>query len=163
MHAQRSDSVYVDYVHQITRAVVKEAKKELGLLCYATGGSMPDDVVEVEVKFICYRQVTIEEARELEVKAVEILRKNINEHEKIRPFLREFPFTAKGAKVMISFRTNTNDHQTKGVALVMNVRNSLFYDAKDPLTNKLYDLFEEPYEDALKIVQNQGGSPGKSL
>ncbi len=147
--------IYEYYVNEITRAFVKEAKKEFGLLCYGSGGSMPHDVVEIELDFECYRHVTIDEARELEVKVTEMLRQRINEHEKIRPYLRDYPCKSRTAHVMISFRKARGGRQTEGVALIFPARNKLFYNAVDPVTNKLCDLFEEPYEEALKIVHSQ--------
>ena len=116
---------------------------------------MPYDVVEIEVNFECYRQATIAEARELEVKVIEMLRTKINEHEKIRPYLRDYPCKSGTADIMISFHKANGKDQTDGVALVFQARNKLFFRKYDPITDKYYALLEEPYEEALKIVQNK--------
>ena len=151
LNAQSSDYIYIDYAHEIMRSFIKEAKKEMGLLCYATGGSMPHDVVEIEVSFECFKLVTIEEARDLEVTATEMLRKKINEHEKIRPYLRNYPIKSGDARIKIAFLTKDGT-ESNDLALILPARNKLFYEAKDPVSNKFFTIFEEPYEEALKIV-----------
>jgi hypothetical protein len=83
---------YLQYEVEIRKFFAEEMKKEFGLVCIGEGGSMPYDVEEIDVNFICYKRGTIEEARKLEIHATERLVKRINEHEKISPFLRERPF-----------------------------------------------------------------------
>ncbi len=158
--AANDTSTYECYVNEITSSFIKEIEKEFGISCCATGGSMPHDVVEIQVDFNCYKQVTLEEARELVIKVTEILRERINEHEKIRPYLRDYPCKSQTAHVMISFHKMNGDTQTEGVALVFPARNKLFFRKYDSLTKKLCALSEEPYEKALKIVQNRE-SPGE--
>jgi hypothetical protein len=104
------------------------------------------------------------------------LLKKINEHKKIRPFLREYPFNESRAKVSISFQTNKAAYYLDGsVASVFCARNKIFYrTAKKQLVKygPVYDattggifspayereeeilipLIEEPYEEAVKIV-----------
>ena len=91
---EKKEVDYEVYVNEITRSFVKDMKKEYGLFCYGTGGGMPHDVEEISLNFIAYQRATIEQARKLEVEVTEKLLKRVNEHEKIRPFLREYPFKA---------------------------------------------------------------------
>jgi len=179
LSAKEVDSSYLNYVDEIVGDFVGDMGSKYDLHCYGSGGRMPKDVEEVEVLFISYRKSTVEEAREMEVNAIQQLLKRINSHEKIRPYLREYPFKADRVDVTISFRTETDDYPLDGtVASVFLARNKIFYRAAEivvaeptPLTymneknevvrefigggpeEELIPLFEEPYEEALKIVQ----------
>ena len=113
-------AIYAPLVKEITDAFTREIETEFDLVCIGGGGGMPDDVREIEVDFVAHRRATIEEARFLEISAMEKLLKKINEHEKIRPYLREFPFPPERVSIMISFQKDDASHQSDGtVALVL--------------------------------------------
>src|SRR3990172_1282018 len=145
---------YEVYVNQIVKEFAQVMKEDSGLRCIGGGGRMPYDVEEMSVEFISYQKATIEQARELEVKATDRLLKIINGHEKIRPFLREYPFKANRAEVAISFRNKDNDFYSDGsIARVTQIRNKIYYRKYSLLTDQLQLLAEEPYEEALIKVR----------
>jgi hypothetical protein len=169
---------YLKYVDEIIEDFAKDMKNKYGLHCCGSGGSMPTDVEEIEAMFISYSHMTVEEARKVEINAVQDLIRRINSHEKIRPYLKEYPFHQGRVGVSISFRTKTDDRPFDGsVALVFLAKNKIFYKSAEmkmsapiPLTriNKnnewttevkpgelketLTPLLEETYEEALKIA-----------
>ena len=49
--------VYVKYVHEIVNEYKKEMKKEYGLQCIGSGGSMPHDVAEIGVMFTIQKKL----------------------------------------------------------------------------------------------------------
>ena len=119
---------YEGYVNEIVRDFAKDMKSKYGLYCYGSGGSMPNDIEEIEVLFISYQKSTVEDARKMEVNAVEELLQRINAHDKIRPYLREYPFNQARVGISISFRTKNNERPIDGsVALVFLARNKIFY------------------------------------
>ncbi len=170
---------YLKYVDEIVADFVNEMEKKYELRCYGSGGSMPNDVEKIEVLFISYANATIDNAREMEVRAIQDLMKKINSHEKIRPYLREYPFKTDRIALSISFRTETDDWPLGGsVASVFLAKNKIFYRSANiqveeptPLiylneknevvkefigggpSEKLIPLMEETYEEALKIVE----------
>ena len=73
---------YLKYVYEIVADFVNEMEKKYELRCYGSGGSMPNDVEKIEVLFISYANATIDNAREMEVRAIQDLMKKINSHEK---------------------------------------------------------------------------------
>jgi len=155
---------YETYVNQLINSFAKEIKKEFGLICIGDGGQMPYDVEAVSIKFAAYCYPSIEKARELEVKITERFINAINSNEKIRPYLREYPFKADRAEVAISFYTKDNSRYTDGsVSYVFQVKNKIYYCSKNPHTKNLDDLYEEPYEEALKIVQSSQKSTKTNL
>jgi hypothetical protein len=148
---------YTKYVAEITNAFAKQIKTEYGLECESSGGSMPYDVEIISIKFAAYQRATISEARELEIQITEQFVKTINSHEKIRPFLREFPFPASRTRVGISFLKQNNTPYIDGsVSYVFHAKNIIFYNAENPQNPYIDDIIKkEPYEEALKIVQEK--------
>lgn len=149
---------YEDFVHEIINDFKKKAEKELGLICIGRGGRMPDGKVEeIEVGFVTYRKGTVEEARRLEVQATEMLLKKINNHNKIRPFLKVYPFTSDRAEVSISFNKPDNTAYKDGsVTYAFQVKNKIFYKSEDGVSPTYKTIAEEPYEDARRIVLGYG-------
>jgi hypothetical protein len=161
-HAKEENVNYVKYVDEIVIGFAKEMKKDFGVVFIGSGGSMPYDVDEIDVKFIIHQRAMIEEARELEVKATEKLLQMINDHEKIRPYLKEYPFTSNRTNVSISFYKPNNEYYHDGsVAIVSHVKDIVYYDKAEPTITKmktykeLVDLYKEPYVEALKIIEKK--------
>ena len=92
------------YVYQVIDILEKEVAKEYRLRCWGAGGSMPTDIRSISVKFERKNPATIEEARTLMVGITEKFRTIINEHENIRPFLRDYPFPQNRIEISISFK-----------------------------------------------------------
>jgi hypothetical protein len=149
--------IYVEYVVEIIRSFEKQIEKEFNLKCKGSGGEMPFDVEEISVSFVAYQNATVEQARELEINLTERFAKTINAHEKIKPFLRERPFPSGRARVSISFekpKKNSSLPNENDVTYVFQVRNRIFYQAENPNNRYVFkDIKDEPYEEALKIVQ----------
>jgi hypothetical protein len=150
--------MYTQYAVEIIRSFSKQIKKEYGFKCIGSGGSMPHDVQEISVKFIVYQNATVEQARELEVKLTEKFVQIINGHEKIRPFLREYPFPASRACVSISFKKPKKAAplltKNQTIIYVFQANGRLYCQAENPLNPYVYkDIKDEPYEEALKIVE----------
>ncbi|MCE5318686.1 MAG: hypothetical protein LLG04_15145, partial [Parachlamydia sp.] len=181
LNANESESdAYLEYVRQITNSFIEEMEDECpDFHCIGSGGSMPYDVEEIEVCFVAHRRATVEEARRLEVYGVQKLLNKINAHEKIRPYLREYPFKSNRVGMSIAFYAKNDEYHHDGsVVYVSVIKSKVFYDraekrksmipgrldCRDPnntietppreeITEELISLFEEPYEDALRIVQ----------
>jgi hypothetical protein len=170
---------YIKYVDEIVTSFVKDMEKKHKLHCYGSGGSMPKDVEKIDVLFLSQGRFNLEEARKTEVTAIKELLRQINNHEKIRPYLREYPFDINRIGVSISFRTKNDNYPLDGsIASVFIAKNKIFYytaemKMSDPITSisldennkpitkvipgeleeELVPLMEETYEEALKIVQ----------
>jgi hypothetical protein len=147
------DSKYIKYVHEIVNKFAKEMKQRFGLACIGSGGSMPTDVEIITVCFQIRRHVSIEEARRLEVEATEALVKMVNAHEKIRPYLRHFPFPVEDTEIPISFINERGESYTdNSVASIFQIRNRLFYRKQRKEVRYPEDLYEESYEEAYNKV-----------
>ncbi|MBX9744551.1 MAG: hypothetical protein K2X08_05010 [Chlamydiales bacterium] len=188
MNAEESkSSEYLKYVDEIIANFVTDIEKKHELHYYGSGGNMPTDIEKIDVLFISYIKSTVADARKMELAVVQELLHRINNHKKIRPYLREYPFGSDRVHISISFRTETNDRPLDGsVALVSLVNNKIYYDAAEikmsapiPLTRiksnnewtkelipgklqeELIPLMKESYEEALKIVGTTSGPTQK--
>jgi hypothetical protein len=150
---------YERYVDELVKTFALEMKNDLNLYCVGDGGRMPRDVEEIAIDFSINRRATLDEARKMEVYATEKLLQKINAHEKIRPFLREYPFTPARVGIRITFDDEFNAHYSDGTIAYMNLaRGKIFYSYQDPIAGKLIDIHKESYEDALKLI---GSTPLK--
>jgi antitoxin component YwqK of YwqJK toxin-antitoxin module len=145
------------YVNQVRKRFIKIAQKEYGVMCTAEGSSLPYDVENISLYFAIKSKGTIEEGRELFIKLKERFINEINQDEKLRPYLREYPFTQDRATILLSYCDKKgNDYTDGSVTLILSKGKKevcyLRYVEKDSESD---ELLVEPYEEALKIVQNK--------
>ena len=141
-------------VAQVVDTLEKEMKEQYGLICTGEGGGMPYDIEEIGVRFLRNQPTSIEEARELEIRATERFVEIINSHEEIRPYLRDYPWDYNRADIMIAFRDQKGKDYPEGVALILQARNKMFYFGPERAPNDVDNVIkEEPYAEAKKIVE----------
>ncbi len=145
---------YTRYVAEIRECFIKQMKEEFGLSCSGTSGRMRNDVEEMGFDFSISNRVTLEEARAYIVFVTEKLVNMINSHQKIRPFLREYPFSHNRARVNISFNNLLGDSQSDGSPSYVLSGSSITYRARDAFKDRYVELYEEPYEEAARIVKS---------
>lgn len=151
---------YEIYVDEICNRLAREMEDEYGLVCIGTGGCMLHDVEEISIRFYRARTIlSIDEARELQLVAMKRMVELVNQHEKIRPFLREYPFPLTRADIELSF-DRINDQNFKNVDFLFFAKGSLFYCKYNSSTDKVEKIFIESLNEALKIFEN---SPRKFL
>jgi hypothetical protein len=139
---------------KISNIVIKEMKRDYSLYCDGQGGGMPDNLRSIKVSFVAYRKGSIEEAREIEVKAIQRFIKLINEDEKLRPYLCEFPFPTRGIEVSLSFnQKNGSYYPDNALAFITHINGILYYESRSLAMDKFTPLHQESFEEALKIVQ----------
>ena len=153
--------VYIIYADKISSTLIKEMEEKYGLHCCGSGGQLATGVGALAVDFEIRKKVTIEEAREMIVTATERFLELINSDEKIRPYLKEYPFKPNRAEILLAFRNKDGKDFFDGTpVLVFQVNNKIFYrraipiDKNNPYASNLRNLYEEPYEKALEIVKN---------
>jgi hypothetical protein len=135
----------------------KEMKQRRGYLLEGTGGSMPNGHVKyITMMFVGLQKVDLSEARRLYVEAVEGLICKINENNYIRPFLDDYPATSKNTNIYLSFADkNLKPIIGKHVALIYLVNNKIYYRSYNKNEGLYERCYEEPYEEALRIVQSE--------
>ena len=155
-YRERIDEKYVD---EVTNSIKKIAKHEYGAYCTGAGASMPKDVQRISVDFHINKKVTVDEAREIFVSLTERFKDLINGHEKIRPYLREYPLPYNRAEICLGFCDQKGRLFEDGSPsfILVNRYDDLCYKATKPNSNEFYYVHKEPYEEALKKVQKKDG------
>ena len=115
---------------------------------------MPYDIQEIGVDFLYCQQVSVEEARELEITATERFVEIINSHEGIRPYLRNYPWDHNRARIMIAFRNKYGEDYPEGVRLILQAHEKMYYFGPEKFPNDIDHMKEEPYAEAKKIVNS---------
>lgn len=142
---------HISYVDEVTKEMVKQAAKKLNLRCTGTGGSMPDDIQSIQICFHTDTPLELEQARLLEVEAIELFHEIVNQHEKIRPYLREYPFSLNRCEISITAPDNNQK-----VCFVFNtIHGNIHYRKKSVLSGRLEKLTDETIAEAQAIVHGR--------
>ena len=163
-----SSYLYADHATEGLRILSEysnEMKEKYGLFTIGSGGALMEDIKELDLHFEGVKKLTIPEARKLYVTIIEDLINKVNNDKKARPYLHDYPFTQKNANIMIAFFkshpfTIQNRMNDGFITLIFISRGNICYNIYDPTKDeykRLVTIHEEPYEEALKIVQKDTG------
>ncbi len=154
---------YSLYVREIINSFAEQMKRELNLQCKGEGGTMQKEVKEILVKFQANRRATLEEARALQLYAMNKLMETINRHESIQFYLIERPFPLNRVAISISFEKN-GVFLDNNVALVFNTNdsaipeniNTIAYYYHDPFLKDHIEILHETYKEAAQKTKDSG-------
>ncbi|MBM3192256.1 MAG: hypothetical protein FJZ63_06385 [Chlamydiae bacterium] len=147
------DPMYVEYADNITKKFCADVAKKHLIFYYGGGGGFLKNVERIFLDFSAVKNLNIEEARSLVLDCTEDLLQRINNDKKIKPYLEHYPFTEKGLRLSISFDTPDQKRvSSKYVAHVLATNGSIYYSSYDHKKQQLVDLYEEPYQEALKLA-----------
>lgn len=152
-HAEGSD--YVTYAHNITGKVSKKLEKKHKMSLFGTGGGMMHCVEMMSMSFEIYRSLNLDEARRLIIDCVKEYAQAINNDEKIRPYLKTYPFKNVHIVVYIENSDGSNIYHPD-ICIVSYENKKVVYRTKDK--NKKYGYkseWSETFEEALQIIQQQ--------
>lgn len=140
-------------IDEIVHLYLATVKNELGLSPFGYGGAMMDNVKEVYLSLSSENCENIDSSRQILVKATELLLFKINGNEELRPHLNTYPFTVENLKLDIGFckKKALIENQMENVYLF---RGEVEYDITED--GRYTPIYEEPYSESLKIVQDQG-------
>ncbi len=146
---------YVELAGQIRSQTGRQLEKEKGLRPVGTMGQMMDDVQAIGLFFQYFQLVDLAEARSLIVYATQTFLKNINDNKEIRPYLHNYPFTAKNLEITISVSQKDGYPPPQGNIQVVSMDNGVIsYELTAPSKFEPWPvLHKETYEEALKIVE----------
>jgi hypothetical protein len=147
-YSYMADPIFTSYA--------KEMKERRGYLLEGTGGSMPNgDVRWLFMSFVGIREVDVPEARRLYIELVEGLIDKVNQDKFIRPFLHDFPATSKNMDILLAFvdcygMIVDENH----IAYIFLLNDKIYYNRFNHDRHRYEIVFEETYEEALRIVQS---------
>lgn len=155
----RPEPYYITLAHQVRDEFITDVKHKHPLEVYATGGGLTTDIDEITVGFISKQHYTIDEAREEFVLLAEDFLRRLNTWELIRPYLHNYPATIANFDLKLMFLDQNrqdnfiSDGEVAGI-FVSNKGNLVYYTSGRE-TGKLQEIYEEPYEEALRIVRQK--------
>ena len=95
----------------------------------------------------------IQQARELVAYCAEIFLREINNSEKIRPYLHHYPFTVNDIEVRITGSSKNNSiNKNSLIAYTSLIKRKIDYCIRD---ERLKSVHEETYEEALEILNRE--------
>lgn len=129
-----------------------------GFAVQGTGGAMMKNIEKVNMSFAIHKKVLIDEARIMIIGTSEDFLREINADEKLRPYLKNYPFDHKNLGFKIAFIDENNWMNETGIACVMVVKDKVYYEVSNSKTNPLITVYEESYAEALEKVKQQKSS-----
>ncbi len=149
-----SASSYSSIAHKITHKTAVQLKKEKDLQFFGSGGGMMGDIQMMAIDFQYFHLVNLQEARELLVYAIQTYLNNINSNKEVRPYLHNYPFTAKNIGIIICILQPDGSEPAQGELAGLVLRNGILrYELTALSKNAFCPVFhKETYEEALKIL-----------
>ncbi len=145
---------HCQYADKVMHSYSKKVKKEKDLDAFGMGGELMSNVKSLYLKYVSDSKITLDEARPLLVECIEDLLKEVNNNEKIRPYLNDYPFTAKNLEFGILFLDKSGEFIAEGcLAGVTSLKGKVYYRIWNVNKNRLEEIYEEAYEEALRIVR----------
>lgn len=154
---------YTEYVQRVINEFAKEMEKEHGIVCYGSGGSMPYDVRQIDVRFSSYRRAEVADARKDLMMVMNKLLDKINGNEQLRPYLREYPFKSNMLGIAIAYYHKVQGngeewvepYRDGSVSLVSFGYGKVRYSGSDS-NDDLFKILEETYESTLENLKDKG-------
>ena len=142
---------YEKIADKITNRTAEKLKKEKNLFLIGTGGQMMDDIQMMAMSFNYYHEVSLEQARELIIYAVNEYLSDINNNQEVRSYLHEYPFTAKNVEIMIFvYGPDRRTLPPEQIYCITSIDSVLeYYTSSD----RDHPICEETYDEALGKIQ----------
>ena len=154
--ASQPKSQDIKIVNQIQSKVEKKLTADGTVFVEARVTAMFNEVKELGFRLRSTKKLNLEETRVLYVNCVAALLKEVNENEKIRPYLIKYPFTYENTDILIAFRER-DSVPPPYIALVLKANEFISYSTYNNKINFFDTLHRETFEEALKIVEETTG------
>lgn len=135
-------------VTEVTNRTILQLREEEGLRACGIGSGMMHQVRMLAISFDYYQEIDIDRARELLMKAGTVFLGRINENEKLRPFLLNYPFEPKNIQIAIFIYKPDGSSPDPNHLDVISMTNGLLRYKIDNPDGGLITICEEKFEDA---------------
>jgi hypothetical protein len=164
---------YENFVNKVERNTVKRLSKSGDFTCVGSGGSIPGVIRKLHLAFQHEPVASVSEARRLFVYLTEEYYKDINASKEIRPYLTTYPFPRERVDIMLIFYekatanlTSVDESDMKSAVEKTRSENKpLLISSVSAFMGKIEyrnrdgccftTVYEEPYEEALRIVEEE--------
>ncbi len=147
---------YVVIAQDLRADMAKKLSKRHKMRVIGISGGLADCVNVLGLRFEMTGPVTKERLREILVNCVEEFLAAINANERLRPFLKNFPFTSKEIEIII-FVSDKKGYEIfdPDIGVASAVNGKISYNTTDRANPYGYKGdFIENYEEALEFVKN---------
>ncbi len=146
--------------NEVRSTTLVQLKKERKLYPFGVGAAMMDQIKILDLGFRYYKEVNIDQARELLMFAGTLFLNTINAKEEIRPFLQNDPFQPKNIGIRIFLqKPNGSEPEAETLTVAAMVDGILDYDVRLAETGRLTTIYRETFQEAaakLGIVEENG-------
>ncbi len=140
----------------ITTKTANRLRIEKGLYLIGTGGQMMDDIQIMGMGFEFFHPIDIKKGRELLLFSIEEYLNAINCDEKIRPYLHQYPFTAKNIEMQVWIRNSDGSRvPLDKIYYISAIDGILTYYTDDPEKYWRKTVHKETYEEALQEIADR--------
>lgn len=144
--------------NQVINKTLLQLKKEKELYPFGTGAGMKDQIRMLALSFLYYKEVGIEQARELLIAAGTTFLDNINNKKEIRPFLQNYPFNPKNIEIAIFLKNQDGSELESGKLTIVSMTDGVLkYRTDEPQTYRLKTIYEENYDEAVAMLDKVAG------
>jgi hypothetical protein len=143
---------YVKLAHEITEKTAKKLKEQKKLYLIGTGGGMMHDIQMMAMSFHFYQELDLKTARELMIYTINEYLSDINDNTEVRPYLHEYPFTAKNVEIRIwIYNPDQSELPPDKIYCITAINGILNYYIRGPEEYSRQVICQETYEEALKV------------
>ena len=148
---------------EVYSAHLKDLRKKHQFSVNMTGGGGNGEKLNsIDLGLSIKKTLTIDSARRLILPSFQDLEKKVNTFEELHPYLVEVPFGYDKYKYSIDsvnekgiIKLPFDQIYSNQISYVILSRGELCYNVFVKETNKIVEVLCEPYEEALKIVENE--------
>lgn len=156
MFSGKGESKHVKLADATVLPYCKQLLKEDRLLLTGYGGAMMDKVNSYDFYFESNYELNLDDCRLLVVKVVTNFLEKVNSNIELRPYLKNYPFTADNIELMISFKDKNNKYlKQEYITLVFTQGGYIVYEKYDYDAKTHITAHKETFAEALEIV-NKG-------
>lgn len=143
---------------KITAKTAAKIEHETRLRLMGTGGGMMHHVRMMAMSFAHYGEIDMEQGRELIVYCVNEYLSAINADAEIHPYLIHSPFTPKDIEIRIFiYQSDNKPVSEEQLSVISEIQGMITYKVEQPFPIVLKEIHEETYEEALAVLEMQGG------
>ncbi len=143
-------------INAAEKKAANQIATQLGLSLIGTGAQAMNEIKMLGLYFVCYHQVTVDEARVLIASAMNIYLSIINEDPEIRPYLSKYPFEPKNMEISISiFQPDGSEPFAGEITFAQAERGKVSYQISESGDSRTKTICTESFEESVKKLKQQ--------
>lgn len=128
-------------------------QRKMGFTLFGSGGSWTTDFKTISLDYISKLELDVPKARKLYIQSVQDLIERFNSNREVRPFLHDYPFTYNNIDITLNFYIRDPKSGKYRDSYVSMLKGKVFYDVHRDQKPGYDTFYEEPYEEAVRLVQ----------